>query len=95
VEEVIEQLKKLNHDKPLLMQFDLLDPDTNEVLTTITNVAVREVAKTQEKKLHLRNTTIKAYHLHPDNIRVHDRQREEPMDEKEQDKLDRLKLKPF
>jgi hypothetical protein len=46
VEEVIEQLKQLNHDKPLLMQFDLLDPDTNEVLTTITNVAVREVAKT-------------------------------------------------
>jgi len=70
--QLMQKLRDLGQNNPLMLQFDLRDPETNEVLSIVTNLFLRALQTGKdadgneliEDKLCLRNITIKAAHLY-------------------------------
>jgi hypothetical protein len=79
---LIDELKRQGFDKPIIMQFDLLDPVTNEVVSAITNVLAKtveagptgKVKKQLFQKLGIRDITIKSALIQRKNLEDYDRQ---------------------
>jgi hypothetical protein len=76
---LMRKLKDLGHDDPIMLQFDALDPETNQVQSIVTNVALKskihgdfELETTHG--LVLRNITIKAELLYPHHLHEYDRE---------------------